>query len=249
MEDSIEELHAIDKINISAYVTDFSETDQSENVSNIFYETSDVNNSGLVDNSSLNIISNPEDFIVLNYLLTFLVENLDDAREYKVQEIHINDDEISRISVKDPKRNATSDCTFHTSGFGLATTGVRCKSSRKLPEECFCWDGVCSHPFLPFYMLVNKLLKWGENLVESHPGFLLWQMDRDGIKMNATFTVVDDRYLFPVMISVEGKGYILGSKLDVARLKYSTIQFQPSDPVDLRQHNQQRGFKVFDLQP
>ena len=66
-EDNIEELHAIDKINISAFVTDFSETDQSENVSNIFCESSDVINLNLLDSSSLHLISNPEDFIVMDY--------------------------------------------------------------------------------------------------------------------------------------------------------------------------------------
>ena len=57
------------------------------------------------------------------YLTTFLVENLADAREYKVTEVHSNDEEISRLSVKDPLRNSSSDCTFHSSGMGLATTG------------------------------------------------------------------------------------------------------------------------------
>ena len=71
MEDIIEELHAIDKINISAFVTDFSETDQSENVSNIFYQSSDVINLNFVDNSSLHSISNPEDFIVMDYVPTY----------------------------------------------------------------------------------------------------------------------------------------------------------------------------------
>ena len=66
LENNIEELHAIDKINISAFVTDFSETDQSENVSNIFYQSSDVINLNFVDNSSLHSISNPEDFIVMD---------------------------------------------------------------------------------------------------------------------------------------------------------------------------------------
>ena len=122
LEDNIEELHAIEKINIGAFLTDFSETDQSENVKNIFYQSSDVINLNLVDNSSLPSMTNPENFIVMDYVLIFLVENLDDAREYKVQEVHINDDEISHLSVKDPLQNATSDCTFHTSGFGLATT-------------------------------------------------------------------------------------------------------------------------------
>ena len=65
LEDKIEELHAIDKINISAFVTDFSETNQSENVSNIFYQSSDVINFNLVDNSSLPSMTNPENFIGL----------------------------------------------------------------------------------------------------------------------------------------------------------------------------------------
>ena len=31
-------------------------------------------------------------------------------------------------------RNATSTCSFHTNGFGFATTGVRCRTSRNLPQ-------------------------------------------------------------------------------------------------------------------
>ena len=160
VENSSEQLHSIDKINISATVTDFSETGQAENVSKVFYESSDVINANLADTLIKNMISCPEEFIAMNYLSTFLVENLADAREYKVTEAHSNDDKISRLSVKDPLRNASSDCTFHSNGMGLATTGVRCKSSRNLPEECFCWDGICSHPFMPFHSVVNKCLTW-----------------------------------------------------------------------------------------
>ena len=107
----------------------------------------------------------------------------------------------------------------------VATTGVMCKSSRNLPEECFCWDGICSHPFLPFHTVVNKLLNMGEDLVESHPGFLLWRMESDELKINATFSLIEDRYLFPLVITIEGSGYSLGSKQNIVKLKYSPIQF------------------------
>ena len=51
-------------------------------------------------------------------------ENLADAQEYKVTEVHSNDEEKSRLSVKDPLRNSSSDCTFYSSGMGLATIKI-----------------------------------------------------------------------------------------------------------------------------
>ena len=57
----------------------------------------------------------------------------------------------------------------------------------------------------------------------------------------------DDRYLFPVMITVEGYGYSLGSKQDTVRLRYSTIQFEPSGSEALGNHIQ--NSKTHDLQP
>merc|ERR1711892_63441 len=155
-----EKVQRIDMINISAFVTDFSEGNFIESVSKVYYEEMDGDNSTLLEN----IKSRADDFLVKNYYLTVLVKNLDTLHEYAVDEVHSSEDEISRISVEDPLENASSTCMMHTPGVGHATTGVRCKTSRNLPEECFCWDGLCKHPFLPFYSLVNKLLKQKEDL-------------------------------------------------------------------------------------
>ena len=184
------------------------------------------------DNSTLleNIKSRPDDFLVKNYYMTVLIKNADTLREYAVDEVHSGEDEISRISIEDPHDNATSTCMMHNSGFGHATTGVRCKTSRNLPEECFCWDGLCTHPFLPFYSLVNKLVKQRERLTENHPGYFSWNIENNGMKINSTFHLVNERFLFPLELFVEGYGYILGSKREVARLKYSIIQFEPLIP-------------------
>ena len=89
-----EEYHTVDKINISAVVTDY---DNKENVSTVFYESSEEIT---VDNIIKNILSYPQDFILENYGATFLVENLDTGREYKVEEIHSKKYEIFRISIE-----------------------------------------------------------------------------------------------------------------------------------------------------
>ena len=224
----------MDRVNISAVLTDYSHSVTKDGAgTKVFYQSSDEFNLNLVDSVIKNLISNPQEYILQEYLSTFLVENLDTgSKEYKVEEVHSNDAEVSTITVKDPWRNASSMCRYHPGGSGLASTGVRCRSSLSLPQDCFCWDGVCSHPFLPFHSLVNKLWKLGEDLVESQHGFLLWRLDTEEIKINATFSLMDGRYLFPVVIFIEGEGYSLGSRLGTARLKYSIIQFQPSEDLD-----------------
>ena len=218
-----EEYHTVDKINISAVVTDYSDNNDTVNVSTVFYEGSDEIT---VDNAIKKLLSNPQEFILDNYVATFLVENLDTGREYRVEEVHSKKDEMSRISVRDPLRNASSICSYDSSGSGLCITGVRCKYSTNLPGECFCWDGVCSHPFIPFNILANKLVTMGEDLVENNPGIFLWRLDSEEIVINITFSLPADRYLFPVVIFVEGEGY---NKEDITRLKYSTISFRPVD--------------------
>merc|ERR1719206_625673 len=91
-----EEYHTVDKINISAVVTDYSDNNDTVNVSTVFYEGSDEIT---VDNVIKNLLSNPQDFILDYYAATFLVENLDTGREYRVEEVHNKKDEMSRISV------------------------------------------------------------------------------------------------------------------------------------------------------
>ena len=92
-------------------------------MSKVFYESSDVINANLADTLIKNILFSPEEFISRSYLTTFLNENFADAREYKVTKVHSNDEEMSRLSVKDPLRNSSSDCTFHSSGMCLSITG------------------------------------------------------------------------------------------------------------------------------
>ena len=43
-------------------------------------------------------------YIDMLYRVTVLVENVEDGREYTVEEIHNSDSEISQISVQDPLR-------------------------------------------------------------------------------------------------------------------------------------------------
>ena len=100
---------------------------------------------------------------------------------------------------------------------------------------------MCNHPYLPFYSLVIRLLNSGEKLVENHQGFLLWTVDNGGMKITATCTVVGGKFIFPVEIFLTGNGYSLGSKQGIVRLKYSTIRFQPSDPVSVRRLIQPSG--------
>ena len=240
-----EEVQRIDMINISAFVTDFSDERIMENVSKVYYEEMDGDNSTIIEN----IKSRTEEFLVKNYYLTAVVKNLDTLHEYAVDEVHSTEDAISRISVEDPLENATSTCILQTTGHGHASTGVRCKTSQNLPEECFCWDGLCKHPYLPYYSVVNKLLKQKDNLQTNHPGYFSWEINSNGIEINSTFHLVSDRFLSPLEIYVSGPGYLLGSKRDVARLKYSIIQFEPSDPYSLREQIQPSGPNVFDLQP
>jgi hypothetical protein len=137
-----EKVQRIDMINISAFVTDFSEGNVIENVSKVYYEEMDGDNSTILEN----IKSRADDFLVKNYYLTVLVKNLDTLHEYAIDEVHSSEDEISRISVEDPLENASSTCMMHTSGFGHATTGVRCKTSRRM----FLLGRPVQTPFLAF---------------------------------------------------------------------------------------------------
>ena len=52
----------------------------------------------------------PENFITYNYIATFLIENLSDSleeltdREYTIEEVHSDDDGLSKLTVLDPHR-------------------------------------------------------------------------------------------------------------------------------------------------
>ena len=55
-------------------------------------------------------ISLPENFLHYNYVATFLVENLSESsaehndREYSVEEVHSEEDGITKLTVTDPYR-------------------------------------------------------------------------------------------------------------------------------------------------
>ena len=101
-----EEVHRIDMINISAFVTDFSEGHIMENVSKVYSEEMNRENLTILENMK----SCADDFLVKNYYLTVLVKNLDTKQEYAVDEVHSTEDELSRISAEDPLESATSTC-------------------------------------------------------------------------------------------------------------------------------------------
>merc|ERR1711892_30537 len=189
------------------------------------------------------ILSNPAQYVILQFSSTVVVKNLDDNREYTVSELHSVDEEMSKLTVKDPQHNATSTCSFHTGGFGQATTGIRCRTSRNFPEECFCWDKVCKHPYMPLHKVFLKFTSQGGDFKQIFPGLFTWNVEKQDLKLNATFKVVRNKFLYPLDISVEGFGYAIGSKQDTARLKYSVILFQPEDPDPISAGH------VFNLQP
>ena len=95
-----EEDHVIDSINISAVVTDF--------INNTNSTSSEVINFTVTDPRALEL-SNPENLITLNYVATFLLENLSDDGEvvdkvYTVEEVHDEEDGITKLSLIDPHR-------------------------------------------------------------------------------------------------------------------------------------------------
>ena len=189
------------------------------------------------------ILANPAQYLILQFSSTVLVKNLDDGREYTVSELHSVDEEMSKLTVKDPQHNATSTCSFHNGGFGQATTGIRCRTSRNFPEECFCWDKVCKHPYLPLHKVFMKFTSQGGDFKQIFPGIFTWIIEKQDLKLNATFKIVRNKFLYPLDINIEGFGYAIGSKQDTAKIKYSVILFQPEDPDPISSGH------VFNLQP
>ena len=112
-----EEVHNIDSINITATVIDV----DANNTDNRYivslptavtpgcFVRSEVINFTVSDPESLEI-SLPENFLVFNYVATFLVENLSETsaehndREYSVEEVHSEEDGITKLTVIDPHR-------------------------------------------------------------------------------------------------------------------------------------------------
>jgi hypothetical protein len=247
-----EPVQAIDKINISAFVSDFSDASV-ENSSEVWQESVDVSGK---DAGPL-YPEGPEEEegpgqpfagsrgLVSNYRLTVLVEHLAEGREYTVEETHNSEDEISQLTVQDPLRNATSTCTLHTNGFGFATTGVRCRTNRNLPQECFCWDGICSHPYYPFSRLLAPLAR--ATLRPAGPaGLLQWTFpdpegpaggdNPDRLSLTGSLRLVSGSWLLPLSLSLRGAAYSLGAQgsageQEWARLRYTVLQFRPLEPV------------------
>ena len=191
-----EVLHAIDEINISAVVTGGAADDQYGNFSEFFYEGANQYNLSYRSNSfetftSSNedfskVINNPTEFIPRSYFVKSLVQNLGEGKEYYVQERYQEDEKLSHLKVIDPLRNATSECSFYSNGFGLSMTGVRCRVSQHLPEECFCWDGICNHAYLPFKYILTFLQV--ENMIElENSRVAVWKMTEEDLIIRATF--------------------------------------------------------------
>ena len=193
-----EEVQRIDMINISAFVTDYSDGEFTENVSKVFYEEIDGKLS--LDNIQIQI----EDYLAVNYYLTVLIHNQDTAEEYAVDEIHSDPDQVSRISIEDPLENVTKVCLFHSSGVGMTINGLRCRKSQNLPEECFCWDGNCSHPYLSFHKIIKMLLGHTDELKQEYQSFYSWNIfNENGVSINATFKLVNNRVFLPIDIFIE----------------------------------------------
>ena len=121
-----ENIHNIDSINISAIVTDYSsnttinrylklkhyQTDrlvvQLLNLASELFRSEVINFT--VNGPAALEIGLPENFITYNYIATFLIENLSDSleeltdREYTIEEVHSDDDGLSKLTVLDPHR-------------------------------------------------------------------------------------------------------------------------------------------------
>ena len=129
---------------------------------------------------------------------------------------------------------------------------MRCRASSRLPEDCFCWDGVCSHPYTTYYTILTSLLTIGQDsLVELEGNLLGWSVVTGEMNITARLSLQPHNILFPLEITVEKFGRIMSnSKQDHIRIRYSTIQFQPADKLTLHQHLQNREkVNVFELQP
>lgn len=265
-----EPAQAIDKINISAFVSDFSDASV-ENTSEVWTESLDVGpkdsvpvpvdegvdvtflSDSLVDVEDVGAKDSDEALqpfagsrgLVSNFRVTLLVENLAEGREYTVEETHNSEEEVSQITVQDPLRNATSTCTLHTNGFGFATTGVRCRTSRNLPHECFCWDGICSHPYYPLSRLLAPLAR---ATLRPRGNTLIWTFpdpqgppvgdNPDRLTISASLRLVSGSWLLPLELTIRGAAYSLGAhttqgEKEWARLRYTVLQFRPLTPSSL----------------
>merc|ERR1719270_1422678 len=78
-----------------------------------------------------------------------------------------------------------------------------------------------------------KLKFQGDEFKQIYPGIFLWSVLQQDMKINATFKLVMNRFLYPLNISLEGFGYSLGSRQDSAKLTYAVLLFQPEtiDPT------------------
>jgi len=175
----------------------------------------------------------PEQFITLNYIAKMVVKDKSSGNHYTLTEIHSKDEETIKLNLVDPRRNATSSCSMYTGGFGHATTGVRCRLSRNLPQECFCWDGLCLYPFLPISSIIHQLVTQNGEVEHLGTDLYSWKLEGGNLRILSVFRLVD-RLLRPVQVEVSGLGYNLGSKDDRAHISCNILQFEPTGSMKLR---------------
>ena len=140
--------------------------------------------------------------------------------------------------MEDPFNNATQVCMYHSSGFGHIISGIRCRSARNLPDQCFCWDGVCGYPYISFKSIMRRLLLNREKIEDYYDNNYIWRIDDiDGSNITAKFSLINNRIFLPIEILVQSLNHNFGSRKNYVRQKYSIIQFEPSDPFLLRSSN------------
>ena len=59
----------------------------------------------------------------------------------------------------------------------------RCRTSRNFPEECFCWDRICSHPYMALHKIFMKLKSQGEEFKQMFPGILIKENEENFTKL------------------------------------------------------------------
>ena len=76
---------------------------------------------------------------------------------------------------------------------------IRCRTSRNFPEECFCWDRVCAHPYLPLHKIFMKLKSQGEEFKQIYPG-----IDKDVREEAQPFS---KKINFPILMQQQNWSY------------------------------------------
>ncbi|XP_023323540.1 uncharacterized protein LOC111697687 isoform X3 [Eurytemora carolleeae] len=220
-----------DEISLQSTTTPLDQKETAEDILSTDEHFSSVDILSAVDDISLN----PSKYLAVNYVAKIQVKDQGTGNQYTISEIHSKDDETIKLSLVDPRRNATSSCSMYTGGFGHATTGVRCRLSRNLPQECFCWDGLCLYPFYTLSSTVQQLVSKNGKVTKLGNSLLRWRVEEESLEINAIFRLVG-QLILPLEVEVKGFGYSLGTlKIDErAHIKYSVIQFEPMERIKLR---------------